>query len=58
MDSIATEYNVRKGIINLVVRYVEDTLSAGGDFALRGKKALKRKSASEEYVVVSPCMAL
>jgi hypothetical protein len=31
---------------------VEDTLAASGAFALPGKKALKRKSASIEYIVV------
>jgi hypothetical protein len=32
---------------------VEDTLAKSGDFALPGKRVLKRKSASIGYVVVN-----
>jgi hypothetical protein len=47
MDSIAAEYGVCKGTVCLSIQWVED-----GTFALPGKKALKRKSASIQYVVV------
>jgi hypothetical protein len=52
MDSIAAEYGVRKGTICLSIQWVEDTLVRDGTFALPGKKALKRKSASIQYVAV------
>ena len=52
MDSIAAEYGVCKGTICLSIQWVEDTLEKDGTFALPGKKALKRKSASIEYIVV------
>ena len=52
MDSIAAEYHVCKGTVCLSVQWVEDTLAADGTFALPGKKKLKRKSASMQYVVV------
>jgi hypothetical protein len=52
MDSIAAEYGVCKGTICLSIQWVEDTLVADGTFALPGKKALRRKSASIQYVVV------
>jgi hypothetical protein len=52
MDSIAAEYKVCKGTVCLAIQWVEDTLSKDGTFALPGKKALKRKSASIEYIVV------
>jgi hypothetical protein len=52
MDSIAAEYCVCKGTICLSIQWVEDTLVKDGSFALRGKKALKRKSKSIQYVVV------
>jgi hypothetical protein len=52
MDSIAAEYGVCKGTICLSIQWVEDTLTEDGTFALPGKKALKRKSASITYVVV------
>ena len=52
MDSIAAEYGVCKGTICLSIKWVEDTLVKDGTFALPGKKVLKRKSASIEYIVV------
>jgi hypothetical protein len=52
MDSIAAEYGVCKGTVCLSIQWVEDTLAADGAFALPGKKKLKRKSASIQYVVV------
>jgi cysteine synthase len=52
MDSIAAEYGVCKGTVCLSVQWVEDTLSKDGTFALPGKRVLKRKSASIQYVVV------
>ena len=52
MDSIAAEYGVCKGTVCLSIQWVEDTLAKDGTFALPGKKALKRKSASIEYIVV------
>jgi transposase-like protein len=52
MDSLAEEYKVCKGTISLSIQWVEDTLANDGTFALPGKRALKRKSASIEYIVV------
>jgi hypothetical protein len=52
MDSIAAEYKVCKGSVCLAIQWVEDTLVKDGTFALPGKRVLKRKSASIEYVVV------
>ena len=52
MDSIAAEYGVCKGTVCLSIQWVEDTLAEDGSFALPGKKKLKRKSASIQYVVV------
>src|SRR5215510_10929323 len=52
MDSIAAEYGVCKGSICLAIQWVEDTLVEDGAFALPGKRALKRKSASIQYIVV------
>jgi hypothetical protein len=52
MDSIAAEYGVRKGTVCLSIQWVEDTLAEDGTFALPGKKKLKRKSTSIQYVVV------
>ena len=52
MDSIAAEYGVCKGTVCLSIQWVEDTLVKDGTFALPGKKKLKRKSASIQYVVV------
>jgi hypothetical protein len=52
MDSIAAEYGVCKGTVCLSIQWVEDTLAEDGMFALPGKKALRRKSASIKYVVV------
>jgi hypothetical protein len=52
MDSLAVEYGVCKGSICLAVQWVEDTLVKDGTFALSGKKKLKRKSASIQYLVV------
>jgi hypothetical protein len=52
MDSIAAEYKVCKGSVCLAIQWVEDTLSKDGTFALPGKRVLKRKSASIEYIVV------
>src|SRR5215469_92722 len=52
MDSIAAEYRVCKGTVCLAIQWVEDTLVKDGAFALPGKRALKRKSASIEYIVV------
>ena len=52
MDSIAAEYGVCKGTVCLAIQWVEDTLTKDGTFALPGKKARKRKSASIEYVIV------
>jgi hypothetical protein len=52
MDSIAAEYGVCKGTVCLSIQWVEDTLAKDGTFALPGKRVLKRKSASIQYVVV------
>ena len=52
MDSIAAEYGVCKGTICLSIQWVEDTLVKDGTFALPGKKVLKRKSGTIQYVVV------
>ena len=52
MDSIAAEYGVCKGTICLSIQWVEDTLEKDGAFALPGKRVLKRKSSSIEYIVV------
>jgi hypothetical protein len=52
MDSIAAEYGVCKGTICLSIQWVENTLMEDGTFALPGKKVLKRKQASIEYIVV------
>jgi hypothetical protein len=52
MDSFAVEYGICKGSICLAVQWVEDTLVKDGTFALPGKKKLKRKSASIQYLVV------
>jgi hypothetical protein len=52
MDSIAAEYGVCKGTVCLAIQWVEDTLVADGTFALPGKKVLKRKSDSIQYIVV------
>ena len=52
MDSIASEYQVCKGTICLSIQWVEDTLVQDGTFALPGKRKLKRKSATIEYIVV------
>jgi transposase-like protein len=52
MDRIAAEYGVCKGTVCLSIQWVEDTLAGEGTFALPGKKKLKRKSTSIQYVVV------
>jgi hypothetical protein len=52
MDSIAAEYGVCKGTVCLSIQWVEDRLAAEGTFALPGKKKLKRKSDSIQYVIV------
>jgi len=52
MDSIAADYGVCKGTVCLAIQWVEDTLVKDGEFALPGKKVLKRKSAAIEYIVV------
>jgi hypothetical protein len=52
MDSIAAEYGVCKGTVCLSIQWVEDTLVRDGTFALPGKNALKRKSASVKHIVV------
>ena len=52
MDSIASEYKVCKGTICLPIQWVEDTLVKDGTFALPGKRKLKRKSNTIEYIVV------
>jgi hypothetical protein len=52
MDSIAAEYKVCKGTVCLAIQWVEDTLAKGGTSALPGKRALKRKPASIEYIAV------
>ena len=52
MDSIAAEYGVCKGTVCLSIQWVEDTLVKDGTFALPGKKVLKRKSPSIQYIVV------
>jgi hypothetical protein len=52
MDSIAAEYCVCKGTICLSIKWVEDALIKDGTFTLPGKKRLKRKSASIEYIIV------
>jgi hypothetical protein len=50
MDSIAAEYGVRKGAACLSVQRAEDTLVKDGASALPGKKVLKRKPASIQFV--------
>ncbi|GHT69863.1 hypothetical protein FACS1894110_20180 [Spirochaetia bacterium] len=52
MDSIAAEYGVCKGTVCLAIQWVEDTLVKDGTFALPGKKVLKRKSGTIQYIVV------
>ena len=52
MDSIATDYKVCKGTICLSIQWVEDTLVKDGAFTLPGKRVLKRKSNTIEYIVV------
>ena len=52
MDSIAADYRVCKGTVCLAIQWVEDTLVKDGTFALPGKKVLKRKSDTIEYIVV------
>jgi hypothetical protein len=52
MDSLAAEYGVCKGMVCLANQWVEETLVKDGAFALSGKKALKRKSGSIQYIVV------
>jgi hypothetical protein len=52
MDSIAAEYGVCKGTVCLSIQWVEDTLVKDGSFALPGKKVLKRKTESIQYIVV------
>ena len=52
MDSLAAEYRVCKGTVCLSIQWVEDTLAEDGTFALPGKRKLKRKSDSIQYVVV------
>jgi hypothetical protein len=52
MDSIAAEYKVCKGTVCLAIQWVENTLEKDGTFSLPGKRVLKRKSASIEYIVV------
>jgi hypothetical protein len=52
MDRIAAEYGVCKGTVCLSIQWVEDTLTEDGTFALPGKKKLKRKSTSIQYVLV------
>jgi hypothetical protein len=52
MDSLAAEYGVCKGTVCLSIQWVEDTLVEDGRFALPGKKVLKRKSDSIQYIVV------
>src|SRR5215471_5164846 len=52
MDSIAAEYGVCKGTVCLAIQWVEDTLTEDGTFDLPGKRVLKRKSPSIEYVLV------
>jgi hypothetical protein len=46
MGSIAAEYGVCKGTACLSIQWAEDTLTEDGAFALPGKKALRRKPAS------------
>jgi hypothetical protein len=52
MDSIAAEYGVCKGTVCLAIKWVEDTLVKDGTFSLPGKRVLKRKTATIEYIVV------
>jgi len=52
MDSIAAEYGVCKGTVCLAIQWVEDTLMKDGTFKLPGKRVLKRKSSSIQYIVV------
>ena len=52
MDSIASEYKVCKGTICLSIQWVEDTLVKDGTFALQGKRILKKKPNTIEYIVV------
>ncbi|GHV15734.1 hypothetical protein FACS189493_0020 [Spirochaetia bacterium] len=44
---------VCKGSVCLAIQWVEDTLAGDGTFALPGKKKLKWKSESIQYIVVS-----
>jgi hypothetical protein len=52
MESIAVEYGVCKGTICLSIQWVEDTLIKDGTFKLPEKRALKRRSAAIEFIVV------
>jgi hypothetical protein len=53
MDNIGAEYGVCKGTVCLAIQWVEKiTLIKDGTFALPGKKILKRKSESIQYIVV------
>jgi hypothetical protein len=52
MDRIAADYGVCKGTVCLAFQWVEDTLVKDGTVALPGKKVLKRKSESIQYIVV------
>ena len=51
MDSIAAEYHVCKATVCLSIQWVENTLAEDGIFALPGKRKLKRKLDSIQYVV-------
>jgi hypothetical protein len=42
----------KEGTVCLAIQWVEDTLVKDGAFALPGKRVLKRKSASIEYIAV------
>jgi hypothetical protein len=46
------EYGVCKGTVCLAIQWVEDTLAGDDTFALLGRKILKRKSDSIQYIVV------
>ena len=52
MDSIAAEYGVSKSTVCESIQWVENTLAEDKTFSLPGKRVLKRKSATIEYIVV------
>jgi predicted DNA-binding protein YlxM (UPF0122 family) len=52
MDSIAADYGVSKSTVCQSIQWVEGTLEQDKTFGLPGKRKLKRKSATIEYIAV------